>query len=412
MFETTANPFEGRSRASLRRAAAAAMIAAVTVLAGPVASQAAEPSLPPIYDFLVMNVCLDDKGAITAESPLSCPLERQRDLRPGDRLPYFHTEPPAPAAKGCRRVGASRKYGFPLARSGTDGQGNDYPFVVGWTDYPNRPGCDFGSFGKRDVATLLAVGPDYASIVGYRKPDKWLILLGKQYRDAGAGVARFTGTWSFPANPPAKDAFAFATFERKQQQSEKPTFDFEAIAADRRGRLARTIQFWKRQDFRYGPPGAETKPLDTVLQFGFARSNEAGDAPGPSKGSEHLYMTRELGYVTRWENWARDDVSDRKGNVVDRAKTAYGLRNCGLPAGIEGQVSPNLRMGPITEDKERGLYSQAITTIANGKEETHTWYMVGCHDYSHVEITEPHDPAAMVDEATYGADYLANFKPR
>ncbi len=404
--------FAGAYR-SARRAAVAGL--ALSALVGaPAAASAAETTLPPLYDFLVMNVCTDASGAATSESPLSCPIERQRDLRLGEKVPYYHAATARDAdAERCGPENGPRRYAYPISTEATDGTGKRYPLVVAWADYPDKGGCAFGAFGPRDAVTVLALDTDYASILGYRKVDKWLLLMGQGVKSA-RGVGRFTGTWSFPTQPPAEGETHFATFDRKQVEMKQPGFDLSDVQSGGKDlKLAKTIQFWHRGHFAYGAPGAQTKPLDTLLQFGFARTAKTGDAPGASSGSEHLYMTRELGYVTRWENWHRGDRAikkDGKIDVVSRAQRAYALGNCGLPFGPEGQITPHLKMGPVTEDKTRGLYSQDVTTIdAKGREETHTWYMVGCHDFSTVQTAEPFDPASVVSEKAIGADYMANF---
>ncbi len=379
----------------------------------------ADATQAPLYDFLVMNVCTDEAGEVTSESPLTCPIERQRDLRAGETVPYYHTETLTGAdAKACGTYGGPRRYTYPLTTEGTDGTGARYPLVVAWSDYPDKGSCAYGAFGPRDNTTVLGLGTDYASILGYRKVNKWLVLMGKDVKTA-QGVGRFTGTWSFPMQVPAKGETGFAVFERKQLMMKQPGFDLANLpAGGKKLKLAKTIQFWHRQDFAYGASGALTKPLDTVLQFGFAKSAPTEDAPGASMGSEHLYMTRELGYVTRWENWHREDIRDkkagtttRKTDVVSRAQKAYALGNCGLPLGPSGQITPHLKMGPVVEDKTRGLYSQDVTVIdKDGQEDTHTWYMVGCHDLSTVQTATPFDPATVVGDAALGADYMANFK--
>jgi hypothetical protein len=98
-------------------------------------------------------------------------------------------------------------------------------------------------------------------------------------------------------------------------------------------------------------------------------------------------VTREFGYVTRWEDWHRDD-NMTGGNPVTLANIAYNNQDCGVPASIVGQISPHFLAGPVINDQVDQYYAQVLTTYPpnGGTPSVHTWYFVGCHDYTNAHL--------------------------
>lgn len=373
----------------------------------------AEPSAVPIYDYMVMNVCVDESGRITPETPLECPLERQRDVRAGEALTYVHADFKADGARArCADLGFSRRFAYPLDSAGGDEAGTTYALIAAWTDYPpaGTP-CDFDRFDSRDTATLLAVGPQGAALVGAHHHGSWFLTLGSDYDDPKrAGVARFMRSWAFPAEVPPLGAHGWGVFERRTSRFDTAAVRKSMPPQGPEADLTPTIQLWKHIDFEYGTPAQPTAQLGTLLHIPFVRVGPTGDAPGPTTGSEHFYLTRELGYVTRWENWSREDARGK--DVLALARKAYALRNCTRPATIEGQITPNLRIGPIIEDARQGLFRQDIwTSDGTGAGQTHIWYMTGCHDFTNVRRIEPFNPATQLNAGTFGASFMREFAP-
>lgn len=364
-----------------------------------------------LYDYLVMNVCTDAAGHITDEDPLHCPANRQRDLRPGDSVPYFHADyPSASDTKPCDTLGFSRRYAFPLGLDGSDQTGTSYPVLIGWDDYPpSEHQCVWGRFDQRDSVTVLTIAQGFGVILGGLHHGKYHVSLGSGYADpAVSGVARFSKTWAFPEHIPPMNGIGTDIFFKKTQLAGTSAAELAAFPAhDSATSFARTIEWWKRMMFVYGPAAHPTQALDSLIQFGFAKSNAAGDAPGESKGSEHLYLTKELGYVTRWEDWHREDSKD----VIAVANRAYDNMNCGMPADIEGKISPHLTMGPVIDDAKQHVYRQTLT-VTDDKSATsvsHIWFLAGCHDYTNVHAQPPMNPLSEVNAQAIGQDFLNLF---
>lgn len=363
-----------------------------------------------IYDYMVMNVCVGSDGSPTKGNPLEC--SQQRDVRPGDRIPYVHADFPAsPKDTGCKALGMSRRYAFPLQAQGSDEAGQTYPLIAAWTDYPPAGApCDFGTFDARDTATLLAVGPKSASLVGAHHHGGWFLTIGAGYQDSRkAGVSRFMNTWSFPRTVPAMGETGWGVFKRRTERFAASSISRQAFpASNAASSLTSTVQFWKRIQFRYGLKGSETRPVDTLLHIPFTKVSETGDAPGESRGSEHFYLTKELGYVTRWESWARDDANK---DVMALARKAYSSPACSMPATIAGQVTPHFKVGAVVDDSAAGVYRQQITTTNRaGQKTTHEWFMTGCHDFTNVSAVAPYDPFAKLTEDDFGPDFIRQFQ--
>ncbi|MDO7833937.1 hypothetical protein Q4610_02660 [Sphingobium sp. HBC34] len=337
-------------------------------------------------------------------------MSQQRDLRPDEAIAYAHADfPNAGKAGGCRNLGISRRYGYPLKQGGSDEAGTRYRLIVGWTDYPPlKDPCGFGRFDARDMATIVAVGPKGASLVGAHHHNQWFLTLGGQAAQKGRrGTARFMDSWAFPGQVPALGQTGWSNFTRKTLKSDTPAFPTQSLQADTNARQLRpTLQIWKHIRFQYGSAAMPSATLDTLLHIPFTSASEGG--PGAARGSEHIYLTRELGYVTRWENWARDDAPR---DVLGLAKRAYATATCSKPGAIEGRVAPNLRMGPVVDDKASGLYRQQVTgTTVDGRTETHMWYMIGCHDFTNVQPTPALTPERLVGENTFGSPFMAQFR--
>ncbi|MBB2201126.1 hypothetical protein [Gluconacetobacter tumulisoli] len=389
------------------------LVVAVFGTCRPIVAWAGPSGGPPsIYDYVVSNVCVDPAGRPTAESPLSCPLAHQRDMRPDDHVSVVHSDYPiSPDAKGCRALGLSRRYAFPLAVKASDETGNSYPLIVGWTDYPpHGDACDYGQFDSRDTLTLLTVTDSLASLVGAFHHKHWYLTVGSGYRNpARQGVSRFVGTWSFPATLPPLGATGWHVFPRHTMSFDNDAFSPANFPPSDPGfKLSETFQAWKHMSFVFGTRDKPTRPIDTLLHMGFARTNDTDQAPGESVGSEHIYLTRELGYATRWESWARDD--NRK-DVMHLARTAYAQAACSMPATVEGQVTPDLVIGPVIDDPVLKVFKQQITTrTRSGGTDTHWWYMTGCHDFTNIHQVPDYVPSHLVNAETFGQGFIDQFK--
>src|SRR3954447_16227091 len=101
------------------------IVAALVVSALPAATVAEEgpitASTETVRDFMIQNICLDAAGSVEiGRSPLdgkaACP--HQRDLLPGEKLPYHKHDHPAPAQLQADPEGYQRHDSFPVETQG------------------------------------------------------------------------------------------------------------------------------------------------------------------------------------------------------------------------------------------------------------------------------------------------------
>lgn len=218
-------------------------------------------------------------------------------------------------------------------------------------------------------------------------------------------------TWSFPGKIPGMGEVGWGIFPRRTERFVAADISADGFPpSNPKYKLTSTIQFWKRIEFRYGLRSRPSRLIDTLLHIPFTKLASTGDAPGESRGSEHFYLTKELGYVTRWESWARDDA---KKDVLALARKAYSRPACTKPATIEGQITRHLFIGPIVEDFKLKVFRQQVTTSDHtGGLVKHDWYLTGCHDFTNVSAVAPYDLSHLVDESTFGLGYMKQFKGR
>jgi hypothetical protein len=342
-----------------------------------------------IMQFLVMKVCVSATGAVLPQDPLHCPASQQRNIGPNEATPYYHADYPAVGdTSKCNRLGTNRRYAFPMPFQATDGRGGTYPLIAGWDNYPTG-NCQWSQPNPADTVTFLTIQQGLSANIGGVNLGIYDLVAGSGYTNPQAQfVARFNRTWGFPSTVPPLGSIGSASLPKHTIQmtpAQLTAFPSHGQASA----LSNTIEWWTRERYVYGPASAPTRPLDTLLLIGFAQANATNDGPGVSTGSEHLYVTREFGYITRWEDWNRDDnpmIGGDPNAGGTLANVAYTNQNCGLPASIVGRISPHFTAGPVVNDPVHQYYSQVLTTYAKegGPAETHTWYFVGCHDYTNV----------------------------
>jgi hypothetical protein len=410
-----------------------------------------------LRDYLIMDVCTDAKGKIVQAgkgdiNPVTC--AHHRDLRPGEAVPYYHADYPfSNDANPCHRFGQSREYSFPLQKSaidlrsvyGTDQKNTKYPLMIAWNDLPSRhrsatgrlPTCTWNVFSVHDHTSVIALGGGYATLTGSFKGggpttpgSGYSVALGAKYADPTVtGVARFLPAWSFPEHIPALNSVYVTHYANGGVRLGTTTAEIKAFSPHDSSVRRESADFTEHLMVRYGSASSQTRPLESLMYFGFATINQTKDGPegAASVGhnavtSERLYLTRELGYVTRWELWH----SDLDPKAVERAQIQYERANCNMPQNIAGQISPHFGMGPVilksAADPITGrvgnVYEQVYTTMG-ADASIHTWYFIGCHDYSNVhpqsETSDPAGasasfaPSSVVNAALYDGAFLYLF---
>jgi hypothetical protein len=352
-----------------------------------------------VYDFLVQDIALDADGRPAAQTPLDA--VRTRNFQPGDKLPYVMLNHPL-AGENPRLPGhRHRRHAVPYP-DGHDGAGNAYPIVAGIRDMtPDTRSAEYNTLGVRDLVSMVGVFPDYACYMGARIPRKegYSVSLGAGYADPSvSGMARLAHPL-FPNPVPAIGARWFASVLQKTTSIGEDAAAFKNFPGHKANSLAVQFVIGKRLMHAYGPRGRQTKPLDTVIgTLGYNNVNTRGTAPvldNRSTQVEIIYITKELGYATRWEMWDTAGKKHPDPEVIAKARKAYADGHLGPPANLEGKYSAHFEIGPVIEDKELGLYkyNQTITDPATGRKETKTWYLVGGHDYTNLRLLAgPLDP--------------------
>lgn len=374
--------------------------------AAPGSSLAGKDSL---YDFLVQNVAVDANDHVIDGNPLTA--EHQRDVRPGEAIPYFICDYPH---EGETSTDLQHRYAISFAQ-GSDQTGAKYPITLGLREMtPTLKSQEYNTFGPRDIASMVAIFPGFGCYMGafIPKKDGYVVSVGPGYADHSVeGAARFAHPL-YPDPMPALGSLWYATVLQKTVPV-GTSKDIDAFPAHAKNKLVPQLTIGKRLMYTYGTRTTQTKPLDTVVVvLAYNNVNSTGDAPqigNKSTQIERIYLTKELGYATRWDSWARED-SDQK-DVIPTAQRAYAYNNCGLPASMEGKYSEHFSIGPVIDDKAQHVYKmeKTITDPETGKKETSTWYMIGAHDYTNLQSQKPFDPDKILNQATIGAGYMKMF---
>lgn len=368
------------------------------------------PSSDSLYDFLVQNVAVDANDRVIDRNPLTA--VRQRDVRPGDLLPYVMCDYPR-AGEQPGRAQRQHRYAVPFAK-GTDQTGATDPIVLGWRDLTPRPRSDqYGTFGPRDIASMVGVFPRFGCYMGAFIPKKgYVVSLGPGYADESTkGMARFAHPL-FPNPLPVLGSMWRATILQKIHNI-GTSQDIDALPAHAGHMLVPQLTIGKRLMYTYGTRTSKTRSLDTVVVvLAYNNPNVLGDAPEINDRSaqfERIYLTKEFGYGTRWELWGRED--SRQKEVIAKARQAYAYNDSGMPASMEGTFSKHFIVGPVIEDAKQRVYKQQQTVVdpETGQRETTTWYMIGCHDYTNVQPQKPAEPAKMISPSVIGAGYMKLF---
>lgn len=352
----------------------------------------------PIADFLIQDIAIDADGNPTDENPLTA--AHTRDLRSGDKLPYLLSNYPAadenPKFPGHRM----HRYAFHLA-DGSDHTGARYPVIAGLRDTtPDlRNSAEYGTLGMRDGVSMIGIFPEYACYMGVFAPriGGFSLSTGAGYADKNiTGMARFAHPF-FP-NPVPKLGARWQAAVLQKTITVGRKSKTEHVIPHQKNLLVAQLVIGTRLMYRYGTRDNPTPPLDTIVNVSYGNLNSLGTAPAINNKSpqlERIYLTRKLGYATRWELWAC--VEGHPKDVLKSAQKTY-RNSVAPPASIEGQYTEHFELGPTIDDKELGAYkhTQTITDPETGKKETRTWYLIGCHDWTNIRPQKPADPAKIV----------------
>jgi len=349
-------------------------------------------------DFLVMNVCVDEHDRPTLQNPLNTnpavpKSSAQRNIRPGELLPYSTDSWTTPARK------VSRRYCLLGNAVGTDQNGNRYPLVICWTDHTGD-----GQWSPRNNVSVMTVMDGYASDMGSTGGSHLSVNFGDGYLNPeNKGIARFNKAWVFfprkliPENEVSYGVFSeqLANFSREEFSPEKlppPA----PVGSPSPSHLRSYFSVQAHQHFGFGPDSSIQ--LDTLVENKYSSRDEAGLSPGSAGAMERCYFTRELG-ESRWEAWKRDDAPM---DPVAKASALYAQGACGLPASfVKTNITPHFVSNPVqvVPTPTGHAYGQVVTAWDDKAQRMveHRWYLVDCADWTHVQVQSPFDPLAVVE---------------
>jgi hypothetical protein len=284
-----------------------------------------------IRDFLVQNVCLDAAGAVRiGRSPLdgeaACP--RQRDLLPGEHLPYHKHDHPSSDDRAGAPLGYQRHDSYPVETKGL-GTVVEHSF-------------DFGTGGRRfGVFDRGSDGGDVAVI----SPGLPSVTVSFGATEDGGGFTLWVGECRGEIGPDAVGrSWLILEFDpsrpgplRGQTVARLNSVRFDAVRGSRAGcptRLNAALTTWRIASFAYrsGPGQGSPMTLTSLISehYGGADRDTADHV-------ERFYFTRELG-GTRWERWQNARGNRRFGTaaITQHAASFAATGRCGAaepPAG-------------------------------------------------------------------------------
>lgn len=271
-----------------------------------------------IRDFMTQNVCLDAAGAVLpGRNPLQagplCP--KQRDLEPGERLPYHKHDHPSPDHAGNLPLGYQRHDSVPVATAGLG-------IVVEQSfDFGSSDGRRFGAFDHgSDGGDVVVLSPGAASIGA---------------TEGGGGPF---GLWVGECNGvPAAAALMRSWLVAEFAVSGEAPLQGETVArlngvpggtaASCPRRLNAAFTRWRVAPFRYRAAPGQGKPIELPTLIS---DHYGGADPATADHVERFYFTRELG-GTRWERWQNVKGNKKFGAalIADRAAGFAATGRCG-----------------------------------------------------------------------------------
>jgi len=286
--------------ASSAGAAALLWCSAAVTICGVAAASADDPDPPAppvaapeaIGDFLIQNVCLDMSGTVLeGVSPIDGDgrCVAQRDLVPGENLPYHKHDHSSPGDRAAAPRGYQRHDSFPV-ETAWFGKVVEHSF-----DFGAGEGRRFGTFdaGRGDGGDITVASPNGASFA--------------VTEDSGGGFQLFVGPDCHGRVSPAGllDSWIIALLDPGRAAS--PHGQTVARLADLRegrqencpARFNAAFTRWYTKPVRYRAAAGQGVPvtLTTLISEHFGGERAEGAAH-----VERFYFTRELG-STRWERW-------------------------------------------------------------------------------------------------------------
>jgi hypothetical protein len=239
---------------------------------------------------MIQNLCTDDSGAVLeGVSPIDGDRRcvAQRDLTPGEALPYHKHDHPAAGERLLMPRGYQRHDSFPVetARFGT--------VIEHSFDFGAGEGRQFGVFdaGRGDGGDVSLLSQEAVSFAATEDGGAgFQLFVGPDCRDL-VGAAAMTRSWVIalldPGQPLLGETVARLKDLREGKQSACPV------------RLNAAFTRWHVQPVRYRAAEGQGAP---VLLTTLISEHYGGQDPEAADHVERFYFTRELG-ATRRERW-------------------------------------------------------------------------------------------------------------
>lgn len=273
-----------------------------------------------LRDLMIQNVCLDAAGAILAgQSPIDGDPRcvAQRDLQPGERLPYHKHDHPSPDEREGAPAGYQRHDSFPVETAGF-GTVVEHSF-----DFGAGEGRRFGVFDTgSDGGDIAILSPGTVSIGATE--------------DGGAGFQLFVGECRGPVEPAAlTHSWIVAEFDpgRPAPLAGETIARLNLLKIGHQdscpARFNPAFTSWRVVPFRYrAAPGQGTSIMLTSL----ISEHYGGASRATADHVERFYFTRELG-GTRWERWqnAKGNAQFSAAKIAEKAAWFAGTKRCSAP---------------------------------------------------------------------------------
>jgi hypothetical protein len=294
-------------RRDLSRAAALCSSLVGTLLGAAAAAAHELSSVDTARDFMIQNVCVGESQAVLQgvspiDSDRRCAV--QRDLMPGENLPYHKHDHPAASDRDRLPHGYQRHDSFPVATA-------QFGVVVEHSfDFGAGEGRQFGVFdtGRGDGGDIALLSPRAVSFAGTEDGGAgFQLFVGPDCRDR-VDAAGLAGSWIIalldPVRPLQGETVARLNGLREGRQSSCPA------------RLNAALTRWYVEPVSYRAAKGQGVPITLTT---LVSEHYGGEHPDSADHVERFYFTRELG-STRWERW--QNPSRSRGFSADQVARA------------------------------------------------------------------------------------------
>jgi hypothetical protein len=316
-----------------------------------------------VLDFMIQNVCLDGSQAVLGGvSPIDGDQRciAQRDLRPGERLPYHKHDHPGVTDRAAPR-GYQRHDSFPVEIA-QFGLAIEHSFDFGFGD-----GRQFGKFdaGRGDGGDVTLVSGEAASFAATE--------------DGGAGFQLFVGSGcrDRPDTAALNRSWIIALLDPERPLEGETVARLRSLREGRQescpGRLDAAYTRWHVQPVQYRAADGQGPAvvLPTLIS-----EHYGGEHPESADHVERFYFTRELG-STRWERWqnldhSRDFSADRLTKAASELALSGRCSRAETPAGGARLVMIDCREWTLIEPPDNrggdppGFFIEAVRSRGFG----------------------------------------------